>query len=377
MNSPSVQLASDLIRIESVTPNDNGCQPLLEQRLKPLGFQCEYMVFEDVSNLWARHGTEEPLFVFAGHTDVVPTGPLDKWTHPPFSGHIQDGMLHGRGAADMKGGIACFVVACENFMRNYPEYKGSIALLITSDEEGLAKWGTRAVVDELTARNESINYCLVGEPTSEKSCGDTIKIGRRGSLNLSLTVKGQQGHIAYPQLANNPIHALAPILFDLVKAKWDLGNQNFPPTSLQISNVMSGTGAANVIPGDARVLFNFRYSPETNEQEIKQRIDEILSRHECECTLEYISSAKPYFTQEDTLIEITSKAISDIIGTPPDIETGGGTSDGRFLAQMCNHVVELGPLNATIHQIDECVSTKDLDTLTKIYTKMLERVFCP
>ncbi len=376
MTSPSVHLTSELIRIESVTPNDNGCQPLLEQRLAPLGFRCESMVFEDVTNLWARHGTKGPLLVFAGHTDVVPTGPLEKWTHPPFSAHIEDGMLYGRGAADMKGGIASFVIACENFIRKHPNYEGSIALLITSDEEGVAKWGTRAVVDELMIRKEGIDYCVVGEPTSEKSCGDTIKIGRRGSLNLALTVKGQQGHIAYPHLANNPIHALAPVLLDLVEAKWDRGNHNFPPTSLQVSNVMSGTGATNVIPGDASVLFNFRYSPETNEQEIKQRVNEILGRHELEYDLKYTSSAKPYYTQDRALIEIASQAISDIIDTPPDIATSGGTSDGRFMAQICDHVVELGPINETIHQIDECVSIQDLDTLTAIYTKLLERVFC-
>ena len=375
MTSPSVQLAAELIRIESVTPNDNGCQQLLAQCLTPLGFQCEYMNFEDVSNLWARHGTEGPLLVFAGHTDVVPTGPLEKWTHPPFSGFIEDGMLHGRGAADMKGGVACFAIACGNFIRKHPNYGGSIALLITSDEEGMANWGTRAVVDELAARNTGIDYCVVGEPTSEKNCGDTIKIGRRGSLNLALTVKGQQGHIAYPHLAKNPIHALAPVLHELVQAKWDSGNRDFPPTSLQISNVTSGTGAANVIPGDAEVLFNFRYSPETNEREIKQRIDEILGRHDLEYTLEYPSSAVPYYTRERDFIEKTSQAISDITGKAPDIATSGGTSDGRFMARICNHVVELGPVNATIHQIGECVSTQDLDTLTGIYARLLERVF--
>ena len=375
MTSPSVQLASELIRIESVTPNDNGCQRLLEQRLAPLGFEFEYMNFEDVSNLWARHGTEGPLLVFAGHTDVVPTGPLEKWTRPPFSGLIEDGMLHGRGAADMKGGIACFVIACVNFIRKNPSYGGSIAFLITSDEEGIARWGTRAVVDELIARNAQIDFCVVGEPTSENYCGDTIKVGRRGSLNLILTVKGRQGHIAYPHLAKNPIHDLAPVLHDLVQAKWDSGNQDFPPTSLQISNLTSGTGAANVIPGEARVLFNFRYSPETNEREIKQRIDEILDRHDLEYTLEYPSSAEPYYTRDRDFIEKASQAVSDITGKNPDIATSGGTSDGRFMAKVCNHVVELGPINATINQIDECVSTQDLDALTEIYTRLLERVF--
>ncbi len=376
MTSPSVQLASELIRIESVTPNDNGCQQRLEERLTPLGFNCESMPFQDVSNLWARHGTGSPLLVFAGHTDVVPTGPLEKWTYPPFAGLVEDSMLHGRGAADMKGGIACFTIACENFLHKYPDYQGSIALLITSDEEGMAKWGTRAVVDELISRNIGVDYCIVGEPTSEKSCGDTIKIGRRGSLNLALTVKGQQGHIAYPHLAKNPIHDLIPVLHDLVQAKWDSGNENFPPTSLQISNVMSGTGAANVIPGDARVLFNFRYSPETNEQEIKQRIDEIMDRHDLDYTLEYPSSAEPYYTQDRDFIKKISAAVSEITGKSPAITTSGGTSDGRFMAKMCSHVVELGPVNATIHQIDERVSTRDLDMLTGIYTTLLERVFC-
>lgn len=376
MLSPSVELASSLIRIQSVTPDDNGCQKLLDQHLSDLGFKCEHLPYSDVSNLWAVHGAKSPLLVFVGHTDVVPTGPLELWKHPPFGGVVEHGMLHGRGAADMKGGIACFAVACKNFLSRHPDYEGSIAFLITSDEEGKATWGTRAVVEELRSRNIEIDHCLVGEPTSEKACGDTIKIGRRGSLNLSLTIKGQQGHVAYPHLAHNPIHALAPALNDLVQAEWDSGNEHFPPTCLQISNVMSGAGAANVIPGEAKVLFNFRYSPETDEHEIKQSVHSILGQHDFDYTLDYPSSAVPYFTRDRQFIAQVSDAVSEITGQTPSISTGGGTSDARFIAKVCNSVVELGPINETIHQLNECVSIRDLDILTDIYEKTLERVFC-
>ena len=376
MPSPTIEFATDLVRIQSVTPDDNGCQALLDRRLATLGFKCEHMPFADVSNLWAVHGTKRPLLVFAGHTDVVPTGPLEKWTHPPFAGVVEGGMLHGRGTADMKGSIACFVIACERFIRKHPDYAGSIALLITSDEEGTAQWGTRAVVEKLSAREIMMDYAVVGEPTSDKICGDTVKAGRRGSLNLALTAKGRQGHVAYPHLADNPIHALAPVLHDLVQAQWDSGNQHFPPTSLQISNVQSGTGAANVIPGEAAVLFNIRYSPETSEQELKQKINSILARHSFDFELQYPSSAEPYYTRDSGLVEKASAAVSAITGQSPSVSTSGGTSDGRFMAKICNSVIELGPLNATIHQINECVSTRDLDTLTAIYEKLLENVFC-
>lgn len=375
MPSPSIELARKLVRIPSVTPDDNGCQDLLAEYLSGFDFACEHLPFEDVSNLWAVHGSEGPLLVFIGHTDVVPTGPLDQWTHPPFSGDIERGMLHGRGAADMKSSVACFAVACGNFIRRHPRYRGSIALLMTSDEEGKAAWGTRAVLDELVSRKIDIDYCLVGEPTSVRDCGDTIKIGRRGALDGILTVKGRQGHIAYPHLASNPIHSLAPVLNDLVEAEWDSGNEDFPPTSFQVSNIFGGTGASNVIPGDVQVRFNFRYSPETDAREIKARVESIVDGHNVDFDLAWTEPGLPYHTRNTEFVDKVAKAVSAVTGTSPDISTSGGTSDGRFIATVCDSVVELGPLNATIHQIDECVSTRDIDILTSMYEKVLEQVF--
>lgn len=375
--SSTVNLARDLIRIESVTPNDNGCQDMLAKRLENVGFVVESMQFEDVTNLWAVRGdVKKPLFVFAGHTDVVPTGPAEKWTFPPYSGTIDSqGMLHGRGAADMKGGIASFVVAAERFIEKNPHHNGSIGLLLTSDEEGVARYGTKQVMAELEKREVKIDMCVVGEPTSHKTLGDTIKVGRRGSLSGELTIYGTQGHVAYPHLADNPLHnALAP-LKDLVEMQWDEGNDNFPPTSFQISNMFGGTGATNVIPGHKTVHFNFRYSPETNDEEIMTKVKDILDQHNLDYKIEWSDPAYPYETQrESKLVKAAQESIRVITGAAPELSTSGGTSDGRFVAPSGAQVVECGVRNDSIHKIDERVSTADLDVLTDIYEDMLKRV---
>ncbi len=375
MHTPTVELARELIRIESVTPDDNGCQDILCSRLESAGFSCERMVFRDVKNLWARRGDSSPLLVFAGHTDVVPTGPLEEWTHAPFSGIIEKGMLHGRGAADMKGSIACFAVACERFVSRHPRHGGSVALLITSDEEGIARWGTRAVMEELDKRNTRIDLCLVGEPSSTSTCGDTIKVGRRGSLNGCLTIHGKQGHIAYPHLAENPLHhALGP-LDDLVNTKWDLGNEHFQPTSFQISNIRGGTGASNVIPGHVEIQFNFRYSPETDDEQLRGTVHRILNRHEAlEYDIAWGEPSCPFYTPNGRLEAVVKQSIRRITGLCPESATTGGTSDGRFIAPSGAEVVELGPVNATIHQINEQVSIRDLELLTDIYEDIIESV---
>lgn len=379
ITSPAVSLARDLIRIESVTPNDNGCQDMLSERLKKAGFNVELMPFQDVSNLWAvRDGGEEakPLLVFVGHTDVVPTGPSELWTFPPYSGTIDTkGYLHGRGACDMKGGIASFVVACERFVSKYPNHEGSIGLLLTSDEEGDARWGTKAVVEELEKRGVSIDMCIVGEPTSHQKLGDTIKVGRRGSLSGELTIYGTQGHVAYPHLANNPLHnSLGPLLA-LVNTEWDKGNESFPPTTFQISNMMGGTGATNVIPGHKTVHFNFRYSPETNDEEIMTKVNAILDEHGLDYKIEWAELAYPYETKRDSeLVKEVQDSIHEVTGLSPELSTSGGTSDGRFVAPSCSQVLELGHINASIHKIDEQVSIADLDTLADIYEGILERL---
>ena len=373
MLSPSVILARELVRIESVTPNDNGCQRILKNRLEDLGFVCEQINYENVSNLWARFGNHSPLLVFAGHTDVVPTGPVQQWEHPPFAGVIEEGMLHGRGAADMKSSIACFIIACTRFIENHPNHRGSIAFLITSDEEGNARWGTQEVLVELLRRKINIDMCIVGEPTSISQCGDMIKIGRRGSLNGTLTIRGLQGHIAYPHLARNPIHTSLPALADLVNSEWDKGNENFPPTSFQISNIHSGTGSNNIIPGQVEIKFNFRYSPETSDQKIKQTVAEILDRHNIDYDIKWKEPGYPYYTKTCKFIDIVKSAIREITGMETAATTTGGTSDGRFIAASCAQIVELGPLNSTIHQINERVGIQDIDSLTDIYEEILIR----
>jgi succinyl-diaminopimelate desuccinylase len=374
MMSDTLQLAQELIRRDSVTPEDKGCQRLLSDRLAPLGFKSEHMIFEDVENLWLRRGNKGPLIAFAGHTDVVPTGPADKWSYPPFEAKVVDGMLYGRGAADMKGSIAAMVTACERFIRQHPEHEGSIAFLITSDEEGPAVNGTVKVIEMLQQRGEHIDWCLVGEPSSTDRLGDIVKNGRRGSLNGRLIVKGKQGHIAYPHLARNPIHLLAPALSELCALEWDQGNEDFPPTSFQVSNLNSGTGATNVIPGTAELVFNFRYSTEVTHELLQKRVESVLEKHQLDFALEWELSGKPFRTASGELLEAVQQAILDVTGYPTTLSTSGGTSDGRFIAPTGAQVIELGPLNATIHQIDECVSVADLDTLSEIYETLLSRL---
>jgi len=369
----TIPLAQSLIQIESITPNDYGCQTLIAEYLRPLGFNIEPMPFGEVTNLWARRGQTNPLFVFAGHTDVVPTGPASQWTHPPFSAHIDDnGMLNGRGSADMKSSIACFMVAVKQFINQYPDAPGSIGFLITSDEEGPAVNGMVKVIETLEARQEKIDYCLVGEPSSSQTLADSIKNGRRGSLNGKLVIHGKQGHIAYPQLARNPIHEVAQALCSLTEQTWDNGNDYFPPTALQISNFHAGTGATNVIPGNCEIDFNFRFSTEQTPDSLKQRVHSILEGYGLQYDLQWTLSGLPFSTPSDgKLIEAVSKAVSKIMGTPPQLSTAGGTSDGRFIAPTGAQVIELGPLNTTIHQVDERVSCNDLEKLTQIYYEIL------
>lgn len=375
--SDTGQLAQALVRRESVTPEDAGCQALLADRLSALGFQVESIVAGDVTNLWARRGNAAPLFVFAGHTDVVPTGPAADWQKPPFGGDIENGMLHGRGAADMKGSIASFITACERFIGRIPGHTGSIALLITSDEEGPAVHGTRAVLEMLAGRGEQIDLCVVGEPTSSERLGDIIKVGRRGSLGARLRVNGVQGHIAYPHLADNPVHRLLPALDEIIKVEWDQGNSNFQPTSLQVSNINAGTGATNVIPGTTDVLFNIRFCPETTEQDLRSRIEQILDRHGLNYAIDWNLSGQPFETGRGTLIEAVEASIESVTGESPQSSTSGGTSDGRFIAPTGAQVVELGPINATIHKVDEQVSVADLDQLSLCYENILERLLSP
>ncbi|MBD3619673.1 MAG: succinyl-diaminopimelate desuccinylase [Chromatiales bacterium] len=370
----TLDLAIDLIRRPSVTPKDEGCQDVLIQRLEGLGFRAEKLRFGDVDNLWLRRGDSGPLFCFAGHTDVVPPGPLEKWDSPPFAPEVRDGMLYGRGAADMKGSIAAMTTAVERFVAAHPGHTGSIAFLITSDEEGPSINGTVKVVEVLEARNEKIDWCLVGEPSSTTKVGDVIKNGRRGSLSGTLTVYGRQGHVAYPHLAENPIHRLAPALAELAAQEWDQGNEFFPPTTFQVSNLNAGTGANNVIPGEAVALFNFRFSTETTEAELKQRVHDILDRHGLRYDLEWTLSGHPFLTPEGELVEAAVAAIREQTGTDTELSTAGGTSDGRFIAPTGAQVLELGPLNATIHQRNEHVRVEDLDTLSAIYEGILERL---
>jgi len=370
--SPTVELAKALISRPSVTPADEGCQQLLAERLEPLGFSIEHLRFEDVDNLWARKGTTSPLFVFAGHTDVVPPGPLEAWASNPFEPVIKDGYLCGRGTADMKGSIAAMVTACERFILDHATHKGSIAFLITSDEEGPSINGTVKVIEHLQERGETIDWCLVGEPSSKDYTGDTIKNGRRGSLNGILKIRGQQGHVAYPQLADNPIHRAAPALAELAAVEWDAGNEHFPPTTFQISNIKAGTGTENVIPGTLDVLFNLRFSTESTADSIKARIDEILGRYGLDYSITWKLSGLPFLTPAGELVDAASTAIQSVAGITTELSTSGGTSDGRFIAPTGAQVVELGPVNATIHKTNECVKVTDLDTLSNIYKEILK-----
>ncbi|MFO1321504.1 MAG: succinyl-diaminopimelate desuccinylase [Burkholderiales bacterium] len=371
---PTLDLTRQLIACRSVTPNDDGCQRLLAERLQALGFRVESLRFGQVDNLWARRGTARPVVCFAGHTDVVPTGPIEQWHSDPFVPVERDGVLFGRGAADMKSSIAAFVTAAEAYVTARPDHPGSIALLITSDEEGVATDGTVKVVDVLRARNEALDYCIVGEPTSTDRLGDVIKNGRRGSLSGELRVRGVQGHIAYPHLARNPIHVAAPALAELVSIVWDEGNEYFPPTSFQCSNIHAGTGANNVIPGELELLFNFRFSPECTVDQLKAGVHAVLDRHDLEYRLDWSLSGMPFLTPRGRLVEAVSAAVEAVTGYRPELSTTGGTSDGRFIATWCPEVLELGPVNASIHKIDEHVTIADLPRLAAIYRGVLDHL---
>ncbi|HPE59848.1 MAG TPA: succinyl-diaminopimelate desuccinylase [Thiolinea sp.] len=373
-DSPTLALASDLIARPSVTPDDQGCQLLLADRLAAIGFHIEHLRFGDVDNLWARRGTQAPLLCFAGHTDVVPPGPLEQWDSPPFVPQIRDGRLYGRGAADMKGSIAAFVVACEQFAAAHPAHQGSIAFLITSDEEGPSVDGTVKVVEVLEARHEKIDWCLVGEPSSSKQLGDIIKNGRRGSLNARLSIFGKQGHVAYPQLAENPIHRAAPALAELAAINWDNGNAFFPPTTFQISNIHAGTGANNVIPGQVDLLINFRFSTELTHERIQEKTEALLNRHGLKYRIEWSLSGNPFLTPSGELVAASVRAINAATGQQAKLSTAGGTSDGRFIAPTGTQVLELGPVNASIHQINEHVGVQELETLTIIYQDILAQL---
>lgn len=369
--SETLLLAKALIQRPSVTPEDAGCQSLMNERLAKLGFNIEELFYTDTLNTWARKGTGSPHFCFAGHTDVVPTGNVNDWDFPPFAAHVENGYLHGRGAADMKGALAAMVVATERFIAKYPNHKGSISYLITSDEEGPFVNGTTKVVDLLESRNEKIDMCLVGEPSSRDVLGDVVKNGRRGSLTGHLTLIGKQGHVAYPHLAKNPIHLAGKLIDELSTTVWDNGNDFFPATSFQISNIHGGTGAGNVIPGTVDIQFNFRFSTEVTAEDLKAKVVAILEKHQLNFRLDWTLNGLPFLTEPGILLDATLKAIQSVTGVRSTPETTGGTSDGRFIAQTGCKVIELGPINKTIHQVNECVAVKDLDTLTDIYEAIL------
>lgn len=375
--SDTRQLARELISRRSITPNDAGCQQLIIDRLEPLGFVCESFDYDGVTSLWARHGLAKPLLCFAGHTDVVPTGPLDKWHTDPFVPTERDGMLFGRGAADMKTGVAAFVTAAEAFVKAQPDHADSIALLITSDEEGQAINGTVRVVDWLKSQNERIDYTIVGEPSSTEQFGDVIRNGRRGSLSARLVVKGVQGHIAYPHLADNPIHLFAPALAELSTTVWDEGNAYFPATSFQVSNLNSGTGAFNVIPGTIEVYFNFRFSTASTAADLQWRTEDILRKHGLDFDIKWTLGGKPFFTERGRLVAALAAAVVKVAGVTPQLSTAGGTSDGRFIADICDQIAEFGPINATIHKIDECVALADIDRLHDVYFHTLQVLLSP
>lgn len=370
-DTASLNLAKQLIAQASVTPDDKNCQQILAERLQNIGFAIEEMHFGNTKNIWARRGGSAPVLCFAGHTDVVPAGPAELWHSPPFEPTERDGRLFGRGAADMKTSIACFVTACERFVAANPNHAGSIALLITSDEEGDAFDGTTKVVDALKARGERIDYCIVGEPTAVNVLGDTIKNGRRGSLSGNLTVKGKQGHIAYPHLAVNPVHTFAPALAELAATGWDAGNEYFPPTGFQISNINGGTGATNVIPGTLNVKFNFRFSTESTEESLKQRVHAVLDKHGVDYSLEWACSGQPFLTEAGKLTDTARRAIAEMCGVEAELSTSGGTSDGRFIKAVAGELIELGPSNATIHQINENVLLEDIPKLSAVYERMM------
>jgi succinyl-diaminopimelate desuccinylase len=368
----TLALTCELMSRASVSPVDGGCQALMVERLAALGFRVENLPFGNVENFWARRGTAAPLFCFAGHTDVVPPGPLEEWHSDPFTPVIRDGVLYGRGAADMKSGLAAMLTACEEFIGRHPDHRGSIAFLITSDEEGPSIDGTKRVVELLRSRNEVIDWCLVGEPSSESVLGDTIKIGRRGSLSGRLTVHGVQGHIAYPQFADNPIHALAPALAELASRTWDRGNEHFQPTTFQVSNIAAGTGAPNVIPGELKARFNLRFSTEQTIESLQATVAEILAKHRVKHTLDWFISGYPFLTTPGTLSEAAARAVKEELEVTAKLSTGGGTSDGRFIAPLGAQVVELGVVNATIHKANECVRVEDIERLRRTYSRTLE-----
>jgi len=372
--SQALDLAESLIARRSVTPADEGCQQLIGERLAALGFTVEHLRFGSVDNLWARRGSDQPLFCFAGHTDVVPTGPLEEWRSDPFVPTQREGLLYGRGAADMKTGLAAMVTATEEFIRSGTRHRGSIAFLITSDEEGPSVDGTKRVAETLAARGERIDWCLVGEPSSEATIGDTIKVGRRGSLSGRLTVHGVQGHVAYPQLAENPVHTLAPALAELTRHVWDEGTEHFQPTTFQVSNLNAGTGAPNVIPGELKARFNLRYSPVQTLEKLKSQVEEILRRHGVRHTIEWYVSGEPFYTPPGVLSGAVGEAVALVTGARPRLSTGGGTSDGRFIAPLGAQVVELGVVNASIHKVNECVRVADLDALERMYLNVLRKL---
>ncbi|EPJ45769.1 MAG: succinyl-diaminopimelate desuccinylase [Osedax symbiont Rs1] len=372
--SATIELVCDLISRKSVTPEDAGCQQVLIERLENLGFVIEKMPFSNVKNFWARRGTTSPLLCFAGHTDVVPSGPVEQWHSDPFTATIHDGYIRGRGAADMKGGIAAWITALERFLQHHPDHQGSIALLITSDEEGEFVNGTTRVIDTLEARDEKIDWCIVGEASSTEQLGDIVKNGRRGSLSGTLKIKGIQGHVAYPHLVKNPIHLSSAAITELTLLQWDQGNQFFPPTSFQISNYHAGTGANNIVPGEAVIDFNFRFSTESTADDLKSRVHSILDSHDLDYEINWVFSGNPFLTTKGQLIDASLAAIKSVTGLNAELSTSGGTSDGRFIAPTGAQVIELGPVNATIHKINECVKADDLDTLSNVYENILARL---
>ena len=372
ITDPTIDLLCDLIRRRSVTPEDAGCQALMSDRLEKLGFSCETMQFNDVTNLWARRGDASPVLCFAGHTDVVPPGNLDAWGSDPFEPTFTDGMLYARGSADMKSGLAAMIVAIEQFLAENPDHAGSIALLITSDEEGRARDGTLKVMDALAERNEHIDWCVLGEPSSETKLGDIVRIGRRGSLSGMLTVKGIQGHVAYPQLADNPIRRFAPVLAELHQIVWDDGNEYFPPTSFQVVDVRAGIGAPNVTPAELSARFNLRYSTEWTHESLQEKVHSVFDAHDIDYELKWHLSGKPFLTEPGKLINAVHEAVTDHTGAAPELSTGGGTSDGRFISPAGTDVVELGPVNASIHKINEHVRVDDVITLTSMYKRIIE-----